>query len=172
MTYDDWKSTNHADDSLESQDDAGDCTFCGGSGKATAVGGTCPECKGTGNVGHKGHVAGAEMDEEEIVSRDSEEPRHAGHADPTGREWSSGLDEEDEEDDEDKAGEDPTALGSHRDITTSAHESFEFDKFMDSTLIKEQVAKKVDETQDTPQRVYNKKYRELASNRTRYRRLP
>lgn len=47
-------------------------------------------------------------------------------------------------------------------------EASEFDKFMDSILIKEHKTKKVDATEDTPQRTLAKRYRELPQNRTRF----
>ncbi len=46
-----------------------------------------------------------------------------------------------------------------------------FDKFMDAVVLKENSQKKV-EAEDTPQRIYNKRYREKAINRMRIRRLP
>ncbi len=57
-------------------------------------------------------------------------------------------------------------------IETPTNESVgSFDKFMDSVVLKENSQKKV-EAQDTPQRIYNKRYREKALNRMRIRRLP
>lgn len=44
---------------------------------------------------------------------------------------------------------------------------FTFDKFMDDIVIKERKAVKSDELEETPQRRFAKKYRELPQNRTR-----
>jgi hypothetical protein len=52
------------------------------------------------------------------------------------------------------------------------NEEFEFDKFMQSILSEEakKQARSEDELEDTPARVYNKRYRELPQNRIVYRR--
>ena len=52
------------------------------------------------------------------------------------------------------------------------HESFGFDKFMDSTLIKESRARKVDATETSPQRKIAGRYQDRPANRTRFVRKP
>lgn len=49
-------------------------------------------------------------------------------------------------------------------------DSFEFDKFMDEIIVKEEVSKKRNDTEDdvTPQREYVKRYRELPQNRVKF----
>lgn len=154
--------------------------------------------------------AEADMNEDEInpVFDDEIEMRDEKHADPSGREWSSGLDETDQDEDDldqasmiqasmiesesgpkcllcDKAmstrdkdayeaegGEGwPETCEDCAEMPTHQHEGVSFDKFMDSVVIKENAQRKV-EAADTPQRIYNKRYREKALNRMRVRRLP
>lgn len=103
---------------------------------------------------------GAGMNEDELnpVFDDDVEMRDEKHADPSGREWSSGLDELE------LTGEAEDAVAAEQATTNESAEHF--DKFMDSIVIKEEATKKVD-AEDTPQRVYNKRYREKALNRMR-----
>ena len=51
-------------------------------------------------------------------------------------------------------------------VTQDLEES-PFDRFMDSILIKENKEKKVD-GDETPQRIYNKKFREYPQNRIKF----
>lgn len=70
-----------------------------------------------------------------------------------------------------KCGEDCNDQGVCEDcelVSEEITESSEFDKFMDNILIKEHKSKKVDATEDTPQRILAKRYRELPQNRTRF----
>lgn len=94
---------------------------------------------------------GLTEDELNPVFDDDIEMRDEKHADPSGREWSSGLDELE-------------LTGEARAVTTEG--AVHFDKFMDAIVMKEEATKKVD-AEDTPQRVYNKRYGEKAINRMR-----
>lgn len=56
----------------------------------------------------------------------------------------------------------------HEDGSTAQNESTEFDKFMQSTLLKEQRERKIDETVVSPQRKIIRGYQERPLGRTRF----
>lgn len=169
MRYDDWKATNPEDEFLEpapesapaprdSLYDFGDCEYCDGSGSLSDTDSgnwePCVHCDGTGDRPADKHVD--ETDEQNpVLDPEQPEMRDTGHADPSGKEWSSGLDQ-------------ATAVeGQEEGDSEPVTECHHFDRFMDEVLLKERKAIKSEPLIEAPSRTYAKRWRETPHNRMR-----